>query len=48
MQDYFDYNFTVNINDVIKLIQSAADNGYPALLYINGMYYNIDLGEKKQ
>ena len=48
MQDYCDYNFSVNINDVTKLIQLTVENGCPALLYVNGMYYDIKSEDNKQ
>lgn len=48
MQEYNDYNFTVNINDVIAMINNAMENDCPVMLYINGLYYDVTKGDSKK
>ena len=43
MSDYNNYDFTVKEKDIITVLKDAAAFGCVPMLYINGMYYNIEL-----
>ena len=45
MSDYKLYPgaFTIKEADVLRVLKEAAAAGYPPMLYINGMYYDIQL-----
>ena len=38
----------IRIDDVAEILKMANEYGYPAMLYINGEYYNIDFREKEE
>lgn len=41
------YNYTIKENDLIKTIRNAIENGYNAMVYINGEYYDVELNDVK-
>lgn len=41
MQDFNRYNFTINENELVRVLKDAQKNGYPPLVIINGEYYNV-------
>ena len=43
MSDYNRYSFTVKEDDVLRVLHDAASAGVQPLLYINGMFYNVEL-----
>lgn len=45
MQDYYDYNFSVSIEDVKQVLIDTIKSGLKPLLYINGMYYDVIMGD---
>lgn len=47
MQEYRDYNFTVEIDKISELLNTAIAAGLKPLIYINGMYYDIAPEENK-
>ena len=48
MQDYYDNDFSVSMEEVQQIIIEAFNNGFIPLLYINGFYYDIKIGDNKQ
>lgn len=46
MQEYFDYCFSVKIENVMDLIKEAQRAGCNTMLYINGLYYEIKVGKE--
>ena len=46
MDEYRKYGFSVNEGDILTVLKDAVRAGVEPMLYINGMYYtvNIDAG----
>lgn len=45
MSDYNNYNFTIKADDLLQVLRDSAAHGYSSFVVINGMYYNLDLGD---
>lgn len=47
MSDYnlFPGQFKIKAGALLKVLQEAADGGYSFYVVINGMHYDIDMGE---
>ena len=41
MQDFRKYNYTIQLDELQQIIQTAINRGYSAQVIINGEYYNI-------
>lgn len=48
MSDYNNFCFTVNAGDVPRILDDAKKAGVSALLYINGLFYDIKMQQEKQ
>lgn len=47
MQDFDRYSFTIEENDLVRVLKDAQKNGYPPLVIINGEYYNVQFNVKE-
>lgn len=45
MSDYNSFDFTVKGADILRILKDAAAAGVVPMLYINGMYYNVQLDD---
>lgn len=43
MSDYNLYNFTIREADLLRVLHEAAANGCHPMVWINGMFYNLEL-----
>lgn len=43
MSDYNRYDFTIKESDILRVMREAAAGGYAPMVYINGMFYNVQL-----
>ena len=43
MSDYNRYDFTIKESDLLRVIREAAAGGLAPMVYINGMFYNVQL-----
>lgn len=43
MSDYNRYSFTVKEEDILRVLHDAASAGVQPMLYINGMFYTVEL-----
>ena len=43
MNDYNLYDFTVKEADILQVLKDAIAAGITPLLYINGLYYNVQI-----
>lgn len=46
MQEYFNYVFSIGLENVMDLVKEAQKAGCNAMLYINGFYYEIKMGNE--
>lgn len=47
MQDFNRYSFTIEENDLVRVLKDAQKNGYPPLVIINGEYYNVQFNREE-
>jgi len=43
MSDYNRYDFTIKESDLLRVMREAAAGGLAPMVYINGMFYNVQL-----
>lgn len=49
MNDYNSFDFTINSDEeLLEIIHEAADFGYPPMVLINGMYYELPYLKEKE
>lgn len=43
MQDFSNYSYTIQIDDLKETVMKVMKNGYPVFVVINGEYYDVDI-----
>ena len=47
MQDFSNYSYTIQIDDLKETVIKAMKGGYPVFVVINGEYYDVDIDGSK-
>ena len=47
MQDFRNYSYVIQINDLERTVKEAIEGGYSAFVVINGEYYDVDVDGSK-
>ena len=48
MQDFRNYSYVIQINDLERTVKEAIEGGYSAYIVLNGEYYDIDISSHQE